>query len=259
MLTKISILILIVGCNALSVYSAPSNDYKDVTALPEGASGCKNDDTLNECVRSALQEMAKRGKNGVPELNIPPIDPLVQELLTMQFENNFVQGKISVKNLRTIGLSKTVVEKVDFKKQGDKILFTGYNRIPKLKVDGQYKAEIFINNNKMSAKGAFNATMTDIEAKVESEGELYERDGRSYVRITKFNIDPEIGNMRVSATGLVPDPILNDALVELANQNWRQAYKSVIPETRSTWEPLVLKYINDLFDHLPFDLLVIDN
>ncbi|XP_075149769.1 protein takeout-like [Haematobia irritans] len=258
MSTTISILVLIFSFKVRGSFPAPQMDYQQVTALPEGTSGCKNDENINECIRSALQEMIKRSKGGVPELNIPPIDPFVQDKITMQFENNFIQGRVTGRNIRAVGISKAIVEKVDFKKDGNTITFNTVNRLPKLRVDGQYKSDVVFNNNKLSAKGSFNATMSDIEAIIESEGELYERDGRTYVRVTKFNIDPTIGNMRVSATGLLPDKTLNDALVDFANQNWRQAYKSVIPETRVTWEPLILKYINEFFDHLPFDLLYLE-
>ncbi|XP_075149768.1 uncharacterized protein LOC142223803 [Haematobia irritans] len=249
----LSVLLLVTGCNILGVFAAPP---KDVSALPSGISGCKMDATINDCIRKGLVETVKRSKVGIPELNIPPIDPFVREKLSLQFENNIIKGKVSVRNFRVKGLSDVVVGDVDFQRQGKATKLKTHNHIPKLEVDGQYKADVYLNNNKMSSKGDFNAIITDIDALIVSEGELYEKDGHNYVRITKFSIDPTIGNMKLSATGLVPDKNLNDAFVDLANQNWRQSYKDVVQQTQSTWEPLILKHMNNLFEHLPFDLLV---
>uniref|UniRef100_T1PH85 Hemolymph juvenile hormone binding protein (JHBP) n=1 Tax=Musca domestica TaxID=7370 RepID=T1PH85_MUSDO len=258
MFAKYSLAIIAIAFNVLCVLSAPANDFVDVTALPDGIKPCKEDENINTCIRDVMQSMIKRSKDGVPELNIRPTDPLIQEKSNLQFENNFVQGKMALRNVRIVGLSKSTVDKTEFERNGDKVKFTTYTRTPKLQVDGSYKAEVFVNNNKMSSKGIFNVTITDISAKTETEAELYERDGHSYMRITKFNIDPTLGDMHVYATGLVPDKALNDALLDLANQNWRQVYKSVVPETRSTWEPIFLKNANEFFAHLPFDLLLIN-
>lgn len=119
----------------------------------------------------------------------------------------------------------------------------------------------------------------DIDVIAQPEAELYERDGHKYMRVTKFNIEPTLGNMKFYATGLVPDAILSespdiasgnlnifiiilcffladDAILEFVNQNWRTVYKSLIPETRSTWEPEFLKVSNEYFSHLPFDLIL---
>ncbi|XP_073823047.1 protein takeout-like [Musca autumnalis] len=257
MFAKFSILV-IASLTVCGVLSAPANDFHDVSALPDGISACKEDENLNTCIRDVMQAMVKRSKDGVPELNIRPTDPLIQEKSNFQFDNSFVTGRMALKNVKIVGLSNTMVDKTEFVRNGDKVKVTTYTRTPKLQVDGSYKAEVFINNNQMNSKGVFNVTISNINAKTETEGELYERDGHTYLRITKFNIDPTLGDMHVYATGLVADKALNDALVDLANQNWRQVYKSVIPETRSTWEPIFLKNANEFFAHLPFDLLLIN-
>lgn len=114
-----------------------------------------------------MQSMIKRSKDGVPELNIRPIDPLIQEKSNLQFENNFVQGKMALRNVRIVGLSKSTVDKTEFERNGDKVKFTTYTRTPKLQVDGSYKAEVFVNNNKMSSKGIFNVTISKFDIKID--------------------------------------------------------------------------------------------
>lgn len=56
----------------------------------------------------------------------------------------------------------------------------------------------------------FPPFLADLVLSSESEGELYERDGHTYLRLTKFNFEPEIGDMQIYASNLVPDPALSE-------------------------------------------------
>lgn len=50
----------------------------------------------------------------------------------------------------------------------------------------------------------------DVSFRTRTLGELYERDGHTYVRLTKLEIEPKVGDMRIYASGLVPDPALSE-------------------------------------------------
>ncbi|XP_065356923.1 protein takeout-like [Calliphora vicina] len=257
MFSKLNVLIVL-SLNVWLVLAAPQvHNFKEISEIPSDIPVCSEKDlNINECIRNAYQQMIPRAKNGIPELNIPPMDPLEVDKTNYEFANSIIQGKVALRNLKINGLSDTIINSVDFKKDGDNIKMEVKSLTPKLFIEGKYKAEVKINDARMNSKGVFNLTMTDIDVIAQPEAELYERDGHKYMRITKFNIEPTLGNMKFYATGLVPDAILNDAILEFVNQNWRTVYKSLIPETRSTWEPEFLKVSNEYFSHLPFDLIL---
>ena len=104
--------------------------------------------------------MLPKAKVGIPELNLPPMDPFVVDKANYQFTTNSLQGKVGVRNLKIVGLSDTTFESIDFKKNGDNITYQMKTKTPKIVIDGKYKAEININDNKMNAKGDFNVTMS---------------------------------------------------------------------------------------------------
>ncbi|CAD6997909.1 unnamed protein product [Ceratitis capitata] len=134
-----------------------------------------------------------RLKDGIKELNIPPMDPFIIERNNIEIRSSFVQGRAQIRNVRVFGISEGNVQK------------------------GNYKADMTLNEVKMTPKGYFNVTMSDLTLSSESEGELYERDGH---------------------INLVPDPALNAVILDFVNQYWRQVYKVMLPQTRSTWEPM---------------------
>jgi len=49
-------------------------------------------------------------------------------------------------------------------------------------------------------------------------GELYERDGHTYLRLTKLETEPKVGDLKFYANGLVPDPVLSKC--QLINHNY---------------------------------------
>lgn len=49
---------------------------------------------------------------------------------------------------------------------------------------------------------------------------------------------------------------VDDAVVESINGNWQQFYKTLLNDAKSTWEPVIIKHLNEFSAHLPYDLLV---
>lgn len=42
-----------------------------------------------------------------------------------------------------------------------------------------------------------------------TEGDIIEVNGKEYVKLTKFDVTPQFGDLKVYATGLFPDPELS--------------------------------------------------
>lgn len=81
-------------------------------------------------------------------------------------------------------------------------------------------------------------------------------DGEEYMMIKSFDMLPTIQNLKVYATGLFPDPDVNQFAVEFLNQYWRSLYEQLYPYTRQVWEPVILGAINNIFGRVPFRRLM---
>lgn len=200
--------------------------------------------------------MMPRLKNGIEELSIPPLDPFVIEKSRYQYAQGPVQGRVALKNVHVYGLSGAIIEAVNFKTSKNKVNLRIITRIPSIFVEGTYKGDVKINELKFSPKGYFNVSITDVVMKAAPEGELYEREDHTYLRLKKFNAIPEIGDMKIFATGLFEDPTLNSLVLDFANQYWRQIHQAMLPEARARWDPIMLNSANEFFAALPFDFLL---
>lgn len=105
--------------------------------------------------------MTPRLRNGIEELNIPPMDPFLLEKSSYQYSNGIVQGRIAMKNVKIYGLSEGIVKDVDFQMKDGEIKMKMITNVPKLLIEGAYKADMKINDLKMTPKGYFNVSMSE--------------------------------------------------------------------------------------------------
>ncbi|EDV94050.1 uncharacterized protein LOC6570070 [Drosophila grimshawi] len=238
-------------------FTLPPVEYKPITKLAADIPTCRQEDAnINECIKQGFQQLTPRLKNGISDLNIPPMDPFLLGKSSYNYNSGVLQGRIAMRNVVVHGLSEGIIDKVDYRLKNNHVRLEMLSHIPQMLAEGAYKADIKLNDMKITPKGTFNITLTNVSMKSRSSGELYERDGHTYLRLAKLEAEPKVGDMRIYANGLVPDPALNDVILDFINQYWRQLYQAMLPETMAIWEPLMLKAGNDFFAALPFDLLV---
>ncbi|KAH8403283.1 hypothetical protein KR222_009691 [Zaprionus bogoriensis] len=237
-----------------------STEFKPIKELAADIPTCRAADAnINECIKQGFQQITPRLKQGISDLNIPSMDPMQAGKSSYSYNSGILQGRIAMRDVLIHGISEGIVDKVNFRQKNNRVRLEVISRHPQMLAEGAYKADIKLNDMKLTPKGNFNITLLDVSFRTRTLGELYERDGHTYVRLTKLEIEPTVGDMRIYANGLVPDPALNDVILDFVNQYWRTLYKAMLPETMAAWEPIMLKLGNDFFAALPFDLLLTKN
>uniref|UniRef100_A0A1A9WXH0 Uncharacterized protein n=1 Tax=Glossina brevipalpis TaxID=37001 RepID=A0A1A9WXH0_9MUSC len=253
--------LVIIGLSGLK-FTASQRQYKQIFELPESlkSMACREDDpALSECIRKGLQYGIDSFKTGIPGINLPVMDPLHIDKVSYQFANDLVKGKINLKNIDIKGLSGAKLKNIDYSRKGNQLRTIMDADIPQLVIEGNHRADVVINNAKISSKGSFTLTITNLVVKLTFHSEVYERDGYEYGRALKLNFEPNVGDMKLKADGLLPEPALNDAIVDFINQSWRQFYKVLIADARPTWEPAVIELLNEYGSYIPLDIVVLKN
>lgn len=77
-----------------------------------------------------------------------------------------------------------------------------------------------------------------------------------YMAVKKLDANPRTRNMKIFATGLVPDPDINQLAVDFVNTYWDEVYVQFFMQTRPTWEPFLLDIVNKFFAKIPFERLL---
>ncbi|KAH8376937.1 hypothetical protein KR093_002302, partial [Drosophila rubida] len=217
----------------------------------------KDSSAAGECIVNIMNTLIPRFRKGDPELNIPPYDPFVIDKLSFQYTNGAVNGRISVRNVKLYGIAGFKVQTVEVKRDGNKIQLRMTAHQPDVNILGDYKADMHVNQLQLKPKGKFNLTLFDVHNTVVTDGEIYTKeDGQRFMRLTDIEANPKIGEMIIKANGIFPDPELDEIALNVANNYWRDIYGIVLPETRKSWVPLLLRLINQALQNVPIDQFI---
>lgn len=138
-------------------------------------------------------------------------------------------GSLHIKSANTFGLSRAQIQNVRAAADDDSFAMEVDVQFPKLITEGKYKGEGRFNAIKVVSKGYFNVTtsmlrfenflsiwfikfnniLANVTTTWKISGRSIQRNGETYVLIDKFDMSPEVGDMKIYATGLFPDPGLS--------------------------------------------------
>lgn len=236
------------------VAAVPSTEVEDDDfELPAGTITCQIDSPdRDECIKEAIQDMLPKLTNGLGALRIPPIDPYLVESQTMTVrrgESFTATG--TVRKAHIYGASKAKILDVKTKITKDHISTMMKAYVPASTVEGYYRGEGRFNGLKVKSKGYFNVTATDINLVSKTEGDIITVDGKEYVKLTRFDVSPQFGDLKVFATGLFPDPELNRVALEFVNQYWPFLVREMLPQAKLSIEPIIIEEANKFLLHVP--------
>ncbi|CAO1325915.1 unnamed protein product [Diamesa serratosioi] len=247
--------VLLLGVAA--VIAAPKIDTN--VELPSSLKICKlNDPKRDECIKDSIQTFLPETHNSFPNINLSSMDPFNYESGKYEYKQTArIQGSISVKNTKLYGLSRAQVRGVK-SNITDKIMDLDIDIFwPRVFCEGLYKGEALFNEIRFASKGTFNLTMKNVVTTLKLKGSVVSVDGEDYMKMSSFDSVPTVGEMKVSATGLFPDPQLNQVAIDFVNQYWPIMYEEMLPETRKAWEPIVLGILNKFFLTVPYKRLLL--
>lgn len=89
----------------------------------------------------------------MPEFDIPVLDPYYTESHSMEFENGQQGGKMLATDIRTYGLAKARFLSVKPEMVDDLFRLEIDVEIPKILIDGNYKAEGYLASFRVGGKG----------------------------------------------------------------------------------------------------------
>ncbi|XP_053672475.1 uncharacterized protein LOC128722819 [Anopheles nili] len=216
----------------------------------------RNSPDLGSCIKNTIQRMLPEMHTGIESLDFPTMDPYVAKSTYIDYKRNQMSASLHVKNAKTFGISKAQILDVRATATDKSLNLAVDVRFPEIVMEGYFKGEGRFNSIKLASKGYFNNTMTDVTTTWMMSGNVKERNGEEYLEIEDFDMSPEVANMKIYATGLFPDPELNQIALEFVNQYWPMMYKELLPSSRQVWEPVMVELVNKIFLRVPYRRLL---
>ncbi|XP_076238390.1 circadian clock-controlled protein daywake [Calliopsis andreniformis] len=236
-------------CVALCCATLAAGDYQ----LPKTVKTCNKDSSdFSSCLRLAIQESWPTFVQGIPELDLPALDPFYLDQHTSEFGNGELRGKVTAKDVQTYGLAKARFLSVKPEMSGDFFRLEIDLEIPKVLCEGDYKAEGSLGSFRVGGKGFFNVSMEDLRITWDITGHVV---NDRWV-VEHFNIAPNVGSMKIWFSDLFNgNDELNRAALVFANEYWPIIYRGMMPQMLQIWDSHFTEFVNRFFSKIPFSTL----
>lgn len=238
------------------LYSATTAEY--YKTKPSFVQTClKSDPDFDDCSTEAVQKLFIALGPGLPEIDLPPIDPLnIPKIRILQGEGP-VNVNAALDNVLVTGFGKTEVllSQVHSKSYD----FYTRVRVPKIRIEGTYELRGKILLIPLVGSGLCWFEPSNMTIDIVSDVKLYEKDGLPFFNVTQVHVKYNIGGLKLHMSNLF-DGIssLEDSTNAYLNTNWRPVSESLRPILSKTIEDILLGFIQQIFHNLPANFMIGD-
>ncbi|KAG8238453.1 hypothetical protein J437_LFUL002910 [Ladona fulva] len=240
---------LIVLSAAVSIANAKS--------LPNYISIChrSNKEELIKCGLKNTVDVQPHIANGVPEINVPPMDPLTIPEIKLQQGTQAVNYKCTLSNVKVRGLSQYKFVDIDSEMEG-KYYIRGKVSLPQIYLDADYEIDGKVLLVPIKGEGLYKGNYTNTIADINIDAELVDKKGKKYLNAKSVTAKLEVGNSAGSFENLFSgDSTLTQATNSFLNENSKDLQKEILPAVEEVVAQLIKQIINQVFDTLPYEEL----
>ncbi|CAG9768272.1 unnamed protein product [Ceutorhynchus assimilis] len=209
--------------------------------IPPYIKVCKRDDpNLGPCIIQSIEFLRPKLKEGIPELNVPPLEPLPLDEIKL-VSGPGAQIDANITNLIVHGASQFKI--TDLKPDLAKTRFLVQFTIPTLYFEGDYDIDMNILVLKYKGKGPITGNFTNYVFNCLLKADKIQKGNKTYIQFKKFALTLHTGKSDITLGGLFGD---NGAILSAAtNQFLKENSDLFIDEIRPALEnSLAEKFTN---------------
>ncbi|XP_014472151.1 PREDICTED: protein takeout-like isoform X2 [Dinoponera quadriceps] len=240
-------------CFTIALFAVASTD------IPSYIKICsQNDPDLNKCIFNSIEQLRDNLAKGIPELDVPPIEPLFLENLRLLRGPNSASFDMNLTNIEVYGASTFKIDnlKVDI----NKLLFTYNLTFSKLEFQGKYSIDAKILLFQLKGAGNLNGTFRDYRGNVVMKAKRIHKDNDTYLHFDKMKYGIYINKLLINLNNLFNgDKLLGDATNELLNENHDLILQDITPLLQNSLENLFLDVANKITRTFTYNELFPEN
>ncbi|RZC39113.1 takeout, partial [Asbolus verrucosus] len=220
---------------------------------------CKRSDPhVSKCVRDSVEVLRPRLKSGIPEIDVPSLEPLHLDEITIFRGEPSSNLKAFLKNVEVHGAGDFQITKL--KLNVDKNTYRVGVKFPKLVLDGEYDIDARLLVVPIKGTGKFAANITDVEGQGVLTAQVVPRNGHREIDFTSFDFAIKIGDYNIHLDNLFNgDEILSRAAIEVLHDNKQELIQAALPFIQSKTSEILLEAANRITDDLDYDKVFPEN
>lgn len=213
---------------------------------------CKrNDPNVEDCIINSIEKIRGKLRVGIPELEVPGLEPLVIPELVIQRGTRFTATgtNIVVRGASNFKITKL---KVDIPNN----IFRFGIKIPALRINSKYSVNAKILSVPIKGQGDVTANATDCIGDVILKAKRVQRDGGIYLEFTDIDLNLRIDNYAIRFENLFDgNKELGDAVNSSLNQNKQEFMQALKPYVEEVIESIFLDIANKITKNFTLDEL----
>ncbi|RZF35183.1 hypothetical protein LSTR_LSTR012621 [Laodelphax striatellus] len=209
----------------------------------------ENDPEIEKCAIVALHHIRPYLKAGIPEIEMPKVEPFRIDSLSLALTTGPNGYKITLRNLDIFGASNYTIKKLKLSKNGSPV--EAKVHFPKMKIDAKYTSSGVLIILPASGNGTFHADFTDVYALVRVAVSHFERDNLNWYNADKMEIDLKITQAHMAVKNIFNNNrILNEAINLFLRENGEEVIRIMMPQLRTKLAGVFKKIANQLLKHV---------
>ncbi|XP_060533110.1 protein takeout-like [Cylas formicarius] len=217
---------------------------------------CKMED--DQCLAKAIEDGIKQLQPGMPEFELPPLDPLKIDKLVLGRGTGAVHLVQNYRNIELLGMTQLTVPKAHFDAEKKILTFTTVH--PNITQKAEYSADGQILVLQVYGHGRSTITFSNCRLDVQVRFKTVKKNDETFYKISDFRTHLiELDNLALNFENLFDgNKLLGDNLNKVINEEWRVLFEDVVDEVDKQYSAVELKYAQKLFDRLPVKYIFAD-
>ncbi|CAL1681949.1 unnamed protein product [Lasius platythorax] len=213
----------------------------------------RKDPNLDQCIVDNVNNLKSKICEGIPELDIPPNDPLILDKLVISDTTN---NKLFMRNTKISGLCNFVIN--SFHSDIDKLHFDVKISFGLLQLNSTYDFDVRIVVP-IAQKGLVYITTNNVEADVGIDMKVTTKGGKRYMYMSQIKINLDIKeydakyDLNEREFGQ-----LNQIINNFIGNNQDEIIKSIKPAIEEVVSKRILLVSNDIVKHFTYEELFPD-
>ncbi|XP_011309507.1 circadian clock-controlled protein [Fopius arisanus] len=221
---------------------------------PEYVKQCsRSDPQLQSCLIGALHHLRPYLKDGIPEIELPSVEPFKMDELTLSLTGGTNGYRVQLRELFVKGASNFTVKDI---KLGSP--FEATVTMPVLALNANYQSSGVLIILPASSNGTFHARFDHVEALVRGTLSTSIKDEKTYLHVEELDVQLRVKDvfMRVRKDS-TRNRIISEATNLFLRENGQEVLKIMEPQLKKKLSVLFSAIVNQLLRNVPVETFLL--
>ncbi|XP_024215575.1 protein takeout isoform X2 [Halyomorpha halys] len=211
----------------------------------------RNDPKIDQCIIDSIEDLKPRLAKGIPELDIPSLEPMHLPEIAISKGYNF---RASGTDVFVKGASRFKI--TNFKADIETINYQIGLQIPELRYVANYDVNMKLLSLVLKGRGPMHANTTDVEAVALLKGHKEQRGDKTHVKFDSLDLKLKWKKYYVKLENLFNgDKTLGEAVNHALNENQKEIFDTIKPLAEEVVSEVILEIANKITKKFTFDEL----